>query len=132
MKALIDDPNTNENVRKIAQGKLAALLGSETIYEYRPPRIKVRTNVSDSDLDLAFTNGARVGDLYDALSSLTPGPQEIHFLRQGVVKMVVPPPFTNITRESYYHMIKSACPSVHRIAAHHLGNEGYLFTLSFF
>lgn len=131
MRAVINDPATNENVRKVAQGRLDVLLASETPVQQKALRHTTRTNITEEDLEIPFVVGVKVGEIYNALAGLSPSPQEIHFFRQGQIKMVVPPPYHGLTREEYYHAINQACPGIRRISAHQLGSEGYLFTLSF-
>ena len=95
-------------------------------------RITTLTNVAEADLDRPFLTGVSLGDLYDNLNSLSPAPNEIKFGRQGIIHMVVPPPFMGKTKPQYQMEIAQACPGARSIHGNMLGGEkGYLFIISF-
>lgn len=129
LQDLIDHPATEETVREVARKKLKAIEDKNPLID-APVRV-VRTNVSEEHFNIAFANGIAVKTLYEGLSRLQPLPEEINFLRQGQVQMIVRPPFMNKTRSQYIQEICQACPGVRNVTGHMLLDSGYLFVISF-
>lgn len=130
LEELIAHPGTEDNDRKVAQSRLD-LLRSQVPVE-APSRITTLTNIAEEDLDRPFLTGVSLGNLYDSLNQLSPAPNEIKFGRQGVIHMVVPPPFMGKSKQQYQMEIAQACPGARSIGGNMLsGDLGYLFVISF-
>lgn len=130
LEELIAHPGTEDNVRKVAQSRLD-LLRSQVPVEV-PSRITTLTNIAEDDLDRPFLTGVSLGNLYNNLNQLSPAPNEIKFGRQGVIHMVVPPPFMGKSKQQYQMEIAQACPGARSIGGNMLsGDLGYLFIISF-
>lgn len=129
LEELIAHPGTEETVRSVAQSRLD-LLRSQMPAE-PCSRITVPTNVAEEDLERPFLTGVSLGHLYDNLCKLSPAPNVIKFGRQGVIHMVVPPPFMGKTKQQYLGEISRACPGARSISDHIQGSAGYLFVISF-
>lgn len=133
LKELIDHPNTEDTIRAVAQGKYEALLAITPLEEEpKPSRITVPVNLKEEDLDLQFVIGITVGELYENLCALNPRPSHIEFLRQGVIRMLVPPPFMGLSRKEYYALVATALPGVRNIICNYSEERGgYLFSMSY-
>jgi hypothetical protein len=130
LRELIDHPGTEDTVRRVAQGRLELLMASECEVAL-VPKITVATNITEEDLERQFLTGVPMGDLYRNLTQLSPRPNDIRFLRQGVVNMIVPPPFMGKTRQEYIQNIQSACPGARAIHSQMIEGYGYLFSISY-
>lgn len=130
LKALIDHPSTEETVRSVAQGRLELLMASECPIE-APQRIVVSTNVTEEDLDRDFLIGLNLGQLYDGLCSLNPPPNDIQFLRQGSIRIMVPPPFMGKTKQEYISELMQACPGARQVQSQMIEGLGYMFSISY-
>ena len=130
LRELINHPGTEETVRDVARGRLELLMASQCPAEPQQ-RITVPTNVQESDLDQAFITGVSLGDLYDNLVALSPAPNDIKFGRQGVIHMMVPPPFMGKTKQQYLNEILQACPGARNISSQMMGGSGYFFVVSY-
>jgi hypothetical protein len=130
LRALIDHPSTDENIRLVARNRLAYLISSDEP-QRAPQRISVETNVAEADLDRPFLAGVSLGELYDNLCALNPSPNEIKFGRQGIIHMMVPPPFMGKTKQQYINEVWHACPGARNISCDLRGTTGYLFIISF-
>lgn len=130
LEELIAHPSTEETVRNVARSRLT-LIRSQMPAE-PCSRITTPTNVAEEDLDRPFLMGVSLGTIYDSLNALQPGPSEIKFGRQGVIHMVVPPPFLGKTKQQYQEEIIRACPGARSIHGNMLGvDAGYLFIISY-
>lgn len=130
LKDVINHPSTEATVKEVAQKKLDLLLASMPA-EARPLRIVIETNLTDDLLDVPYTNAKTAGQIYEALSGLNPAPNRINFLRQGVIHMMVPPPFNGLSKQAYYNMIHEAVGGCRNISASLVPGQGYFFTVSF-
>lgn len=130
LKALIDHPSTEETVRSVARGRLQLLMASECPVE-APQRISVPTNVTEEDLDRQFLTGLNLGQLYEGLCSLSPRPNDIQFLRQGAIRIMVPPPFMGKTKQEYVSELMQACPGARQIHSQMIEGLGYMFSISY-
>ena len=129
LEELIAHPGTEDTVRQVAANRLA-LLRDKIPVEPRS-RITVMTNITEDDLDRPFLTGVSLGDLYENLTTLSPAPCEIAFGRQGVIKMLVRPPFMGKTKHQYLNEISMACPGAQKISSQMLPEDGYLFVISY-
>lgn len=129
LEELIAHPSTEDTVRSVAQSRLDNLRSKLPVAPRS--RITTPTNVSEEDLERPFLTGLSLGTLYDNLTSLSPAPSEIKFGRQGVIHMIVPPPFMGKTRNQYNHEILAACPGARQISGHMIEGNGYLFIISY-
>lgn len=130
LKALIDHPGTEETVRQVARGRLELLMASECSEEPRS-RITVQTNITEDDLDRQFLTGLPLGALYEGLCALSPAPNEINFLRQGSIQMMVPPPFMGKTKNQYIQEIMDVCPGARQVHSRMIEGLGYWFSISY-
>jgi hypothetical protein len=129
LEDLINHPNTEDTIKAVARSKLKLLVDNEPVPE--PSRLTVTTNISEGDLDRPFIGSVQLGSIYEGLAALQPGPNQIHFLRQGQINMMVPPPMMGKTRQQYFEEIGRVCPGVKNITARMVEGEGYFFTISF-
>lgn len=130
LRDLIDHPGTEETVRDVARGRLELLMASECPVETRP-RITVQTNVTEEDLDRQFLTGVNLGGLYENLCSLSPSPNDIQFLRQGAIRIMVPPPFMGKTKAQYISELMQACPGARQVHSQMIEGMGYMFSISY-
>ena len=129
LEELISHPGTEETVRSVAQSRLA-LLRSQNPVEARQ-RITVATNVTEEDLGRQFLTGIPLGGLYESLCRLSPAPNDIQFLRQGAIRIMVPPPFQGKTKAQYISEILQACPGARDIRSQMIEGLGYMFSISY-
>jgi hypothetical protein len=129
LEELIAHPGTEETVRLVALSRLDNLRSK--LPAQPRSRITTSTNVSEEDLDRPFLTGLSLGTLYDSLNALSPAPNEILFGRQGVIHMMVPPPFMGKTKQQYMNDILSACPGARHISGNMIEGRGYLFIISY-
>ena len=130
LRDLIDHPSTEETVRRVAQGRLQLLMASEAPVEALS-RLTVATNITEDDLNRDFLIGLNLGSLYQGLCSLSPAPNDIQFLRQGAIRIIVPPPFMNKTKQQYLNEIMAACPGARQIHSQMIEGLGYMFSISY-
>ena len=130
LRELIDHPGTEETVRQVARGRLELLMASECPVEARS-RITVQTNVTEEDLDRQFLTGVNLGGLYENLCSLSPAPNDIQFLRQGSIRIMVPPPFMGKTKAQYVGELMQACPGARQVHSQMIEGLGYMFSISY-
>ena len=130
LKDVINHPHTEPTVKAVAQNRLDVLLASLPA-EAIPPRIVIETNLTDDLLDLPYIGNKTAGQIYEALSNLKPSPNRINFLRQGVVQMMVPPPFEGLSKQAYYNMVSEAVGGCRGINATLVPGQGYFFNISF-
>jgi hypothetical protein len=130
LRDVINHPNTEETVKAVAQGKLNLLLSSMPA-EPPAPRIVIETNLTDDLLDVPYVGAKTAGQIYEALSTLSPTPNRINFLRQGTIQMMVPPPFNGLSKQAYYNMINEAVGGCRGINATLVPGQGYFFSISF-
>ena len=131
---LINHPSTIDTIRSVAQTKLDKLLDKLPDEEkalWLPQKISVPTNISEQDLEKPFAGGSQIGELYQNLISLKPGPSYVQFLAHGQIHMLVPPPFQGMSKQGYYNLINRAVPGLRRINSEFIENKGYHFVLSF-
>lgn len=132
LEELIAHPSTEETIRSVAQSRLKVLQANlPAVVEPPRPRISVAVNVEEQDLDTPFLPGITLGSLYDGLTSLSPQPNQIRFLRQGQIQMMVPPPFMGKTKPQYMQEINSVCRGARAIDSKMVEGEGYFFTVSY-
>lgn len=129
LEELIAHPGTEDTIRSVALSRLANLR-SKMPAQPRS-RITTLTNVSEEDLERPFLTGLSLGTLYDNLNALSPAPNEIKFGRQGVIHMMVPPPFMGKTKQQYMNDILQACPGARHISGNMVEGHGYLFIISY-
>lgn len=130
LKALIDHPATEENVRDVARGRLELLLASVSPTEPLQG-LSIPTNITEDDLNRDFLLGLNLGQLYDGLCSLNPPPNDIQFLRQGAIRIVVPPPFMGKTKSQYVSEILEACPGARQVQDQLIEGVGYMFLVTY-
>ena len=130
LQDLIDHPATEETVRSVAKSRLQLLMASECPVEVRS-RLTVQTNITEADLDRQFLTGLSMGDLYEGLCGLNPAPNDIQFLRQGSIRMMVPPPFMGKTKNEYIQEILRVCPGARDIRSQMFEGIGYMFSISY-
>jgi hypothetical protein len=130
LRDLINHPKTEDTIRSVAESKLQILLGNQLPVE-QSRRITVHTNVSEADLDRQFLIGIQLGDIYERLCSLSPQPSDIQFMHQGVINIMVPPPFMGKTRIQYTQEVLGACPGARDIKSQMIDGVGYLFSVAF-
>ena len=132
LRDVIAHPATDSNIRSIAQTKLETLMANQpqqALVEYSYP--PVETNLTYEQMERPFIVGITIRELYDRLCALQPGPSTIHFMRQGQVYMMVPPPFQGVSKAQYLQMVNQAAIGVRRITSTYVEEKGYMFTLSF-
>lgn len=129
LEELIAHPGTEDTVRQVAMSRLD-LLRSQMPVETRS-RITVQTNITEEDLDRQFLTGVPMGNLYEGLCSLNPAPNDIQFQRQGSIRMMVPPPFMNKTKNEYIQEILRVCPGARDIRSQMIEGLGYMFSISY-
>lgn len=129
LEELIAHPGTEDTVRSVAQSRLA-LLRSHAPVE-APARLTVATNVTEADLDRQFLTGVNLGGIYEGLCSLEPRPNDIQFLRQGSIRVMVPPPFMGKTKQEYLNELLSVCPGARQIHSQMIEGYGYMFSISY-
>lgn len=129
LEELIAHPGTEDTVRSVAQGRLDKLRANMPVEPQR--RITVETNIEEAHLDQQFLVGITLGQIYEGLCALSPSPNKIHFLRQGQIQMMVPPPFMGKTRQQYYEDIEQTCRGAKNITARMVEGQGYFFTISY-
>lgn len=136
---LIKHPNTEATVRAVALEKLKILGVDPTIDGslHEIPKqefvFSAHTNLVPSDMERPYLGRLKCGEIYNALLSLSPAPTTIHFLRQGVVHMFVPPPYNGLTKQQYVSLIRQAVPAI-RVSDTFINDPnktGYMFTLYF-
>lgn len=133
LEELIDHPSTEETIRIVARSRLKILQQHQlAIVPIEPPaRITVPVNISESDLDTYFVPGIKLGYLYDGLCNLSPAPNNIRFLRQGQIQMMVPPPFMGKTKIQYLKEINAVTIGALHIDSKMVEGHGYSFTISY-
>lgn len=129
LEELIAHPGTEETVRKVAQNRLQLLRANMPVVPRS--RITVETNILEEHLDQQFLTGITMGQIYEGLCSLSPAPNRIHFLRQGQIQMMVPPPMMGKTRQEYYEDIYRVCPGSKNVTARMVEGQGYFFVISY-
>lgn len=132
LRDVIAHPSTDHNIRTIAQTKLERLMATQpeqglVVINQLP----VETNLTADQMERPFVVGISIRELYDRLCALNPGPSTIHFMRQGQVYMMVPPPFQGVSKAQYLQMVNQAALGVRRITSTFVEDKGYMFTLSF-
>lgn len=130
LKDVIEHPNTEATVKAVAQNRLDVLMASMPA-EPPAPRIVIETNLTEDMLDIPYTNAKTAGQIYEALSALAPAPVRINFLRQGVIQMMVAPPFNGLSKSQYYNMIGEAVGGCRQINSTLVPGEGYFFSIAF-
>lgn len=144
LKDVIDHPNTESNIRDVAQRKYDLLISQQVVDEEESvalaplpvSRITVPVNVEEEYLDQQFVTGISMGDIYERLCSLQPIPSNIEFRRSGVIYITVPPPYCNLTKADYVRLISETVPGIRYINASALENDcgmiyGYVFSLHY-
>lgn len=129
LEELIAHPNTEDTVRSIAQTKLQALRANMPVEARK--RITVPVNLQEEDLEQHFLPGISLGHLYDGLCGLSPAPNDIKFGRQGVIHMMVPPPFMGKTKQQYLNEINDVCRGARNISSKMIDGHGYFFIISY-
>lgn len=129
LEELIAHPSTEDTIRSVAQNRLALLRAHSPVEPQQ--RLSVQTNVTEEDLGRQFLTGVPLGDLYEGLCSLCPQPNDIQFLRQGAIRMIVPPPFMGKTKAQYIGEILQACPGARDIRSQMIEGHGYMFSISY-
>lgn len=131
LEELIAHPGTEETVRRVAQSRLQILRANNPQPVAPRSRITVETNIIEEHLDQQWLVGVTLGEIYEGLCNLAPAPNKIHFLRQGQIQMMVPPPMMGKTRQEYYEDITRACPGIKNITARMVEGQGYFFVISY-
>ena len=131
LEELIAHPGTEETVRKVAQSRLQILRANNPQPVAPRSRITVETNIIEEHLDQQWLVGVTLGEIYEGLCNLAPAPNKIHFLRQGQIQMMVPPPMMGKTRQEYYEEITRVCPGIKNISARMVEGQGYYFVISY-
>jgi hypothetical protein len=146
---VVSHPTTEENIKKIALEKAHLLFNNmdeeersrhmalNDIFEFEiiqpdvKSRITVETNIEEEQLNIPFVTGVTIGEIYDKLCGLEPSPCSIEFLRQGVIRMIVKPPFHDVSKSDYYRSIGDVIPGLRGITSLYREEGDYLFSLSF-
>lgn len=129
LEELIAHPGTEDTVRSVALSRLE-LLRSQTPVD-APQKLSVPTNVTEEDLDRQFLTGLNLGQLYEGLCSLSPAPNDIQFLRQGAIRIMVPPPFMGKTKQQYLGELMQVCPGARQVHSQMIEGHGYMFSISY-
>lgn len=132
LEELIAHPSTEDTVRRVAQSRLQILRANAPAVPAAPrSRITIETNIVEEHLDQQWLVGVTMGQIYEGLCGLSPAPNKIHFLRQGQIQMMVPPPMMGKSRQEYYEDIGRVCPGVRNISARMVEGQGYYFVISY-
>lgn len=129
LRELVDHPSTEETIRRVAISKLKILLTDQP--QSVITMMMVETNITEADLDRPFVANVSLKQLYEGLCGLSPSPNNIQFLRQGQIQMIVPPPFMGKTKNQYVAEVHAACPGSRRVSSRMLEGRGYLFLISY-